>query len=196
MAKVKQPRVPSVRMATDHKVQADRRTTGSVRAVGSKPAAQFNGLLPHNDQTMVVGSVLRKVVDHHVPTTAVVPRRAAAVLAQAAVVRSSAVAQVVVVLLVAAVALAVAPHVVVAPVAVSNNALVVGRNVPVVGHSVRVVPVATGVPVDRAAVVHRMGKTGMAHLAIVAGRVARSVVQRHKRCVCRYVRAARSSCRR
>ena len=149
MAKVKQPRVPSVRMVTDHKVQTDRRTTGSVRAVGSKPAAQLNGLLPHNDQTMAVGSVLRKVVEHHVPTTAVVPHRAAAVLAQAVVVRSSAVVQaVVVVLLVAVVAQAVVLLVVVAPVAVSNNALVVARNVPVVGHSVPAVPMATGVPVD------------------------------------------------
>lgn len=208
MAKVKQPRVPSVRMVAGHKVQVDRKTTGSVRAVGSKPAAQLNGLRPHNDQAMVVGSVLRKMEEHHVRTMAVVHRRAAAVQAQAAVVRSSATVRavaarrVVVVQAVAAAhhvavvvqAAAAAHHVAAAQaVAVFNNGPLVGHNVPAVVHSGPAVPGAIGAQV---AVVRKMGKTGTVHSVIAVGKQARSATPHHKRYVPRYVRAAPLSCRR
>ncbi len=190
--KAKHQRVPSATLTADPKAQIDLKAADSVPVVGSKPAAQLNGLLRHNDQTMAA-SALRKVVVHHAQTTAVVHRSVVAVQAQAAAVGSSAPAQAAAARQhVAAETPAVVHREVVVPVAVSNNAPVVGRNVPAAGRNVRAVLVAIGVP----AVVRKMGKTGTVRLVIVAGRQAHSAMQRHKRCVRRYVRAARLSCRR
>ena len=190
--KAKHQRVPSATLTADPKAQIDLKAADSVPVVGSKPAAQLNGLLRHNDQTMAA-SALRKVVVHHAQTTAVVHRSVVAMQAQAAAVGSSAPAQAAAARQhVAAATPAVVHREVVVPVAVSNNAPVVGRNVPAAGRNVRAVLVAIGVP----AVVRKMGKTGTVRLVIVAGRQAHSAMQRHKRCVRRYVRAARLSCRR
>jgi len=54
--KATQARVPSVKMVADPKVlQADRKPTGSVPVVGSRPVAWLSGLLPGNGP-QVVGS--------------------------------------------------------------------------------------------------------------------------------------------